>query len=180
MPPKKGKTTSVSSSVTSPDEKTSPSLNLSDVTELALSQTEALKSHLTSIIAKERELLKEHFNSIVDDLKTKVQDLTGAVNDLKSSLEYSQKEIEDLKGIVDKQNKEISEKAKAISDLNIEFSTMKNKMTYLENQSRRNNIRINGTPEDKNESWDQTETKVKETLKNTLNLDFEPLIERAH
>ena len=173
-------TTSVSSSVTSPDEKTSPSLNLSDVTELALSQTEALKSHLTSIIAKESGLLKEHFNSIVDDLKTKVQDLTGAVNDLKSSLEYSQKEIEDLKGIVDKQNKKISEKAKAISDLNIEFSTMKNKMTYLENQSGRNNIRINGIPEDKNESWDQTETKVKEILKNTLNLDFEPLIERAH
>ena len=72
MPPKKGKTTSVSSSVTSPDDKTSPSLNLSDVTELALSQTEALKSHLTSIIAKESELLKDHFNSIVDDLKTKV------------------------------------------------------------------------------------------------------------
>ena len=180
MPPKKGKTTSVSSSVTSPDDKTSPSLNLTDVTELALSQTEALKSRLTSIIAKESELLKEHFNSIVDYLKTKVQDLTGAVNYLKSSLEYSQKEIEDLKGIVDKQNKEISEKAKAISDLNIEFSTMKNKMTYLENQSRRNNIRINGIPEDKNESWDQTETKVKETLNNTLNLDFEPLIERAH
>ena len=75
-----------------PDDKTSPSLNLSYVTELALLQTEALKSHLTSIIAKESELLKEHFNSIVDDFE-KVQDLTGAVNDLKSSLEYSQKEL---------------------------------------------------------------------------------------
>ena len=105
------------------DDKTSPSLNLSFVTELALLQTEALKSHLTSIIAKESELLKEHFNSIVDDFE-KVQDLTGAVNDLKSSLEYSQKEIEDLKDIVDKQNIEISEKAKAILELNIEFSTM--------------------------------------------------------
>ena len=57
---------------------------------------------------------------------------------------------------------------------------MKNKMTYLENQRRRNNIRINGIPEDKNKSWDQTETKVKETLNNTLNLDFEPLFEGAH
>ena len=102
MPPKKGKTTFVSLSVTLPDDKTGPSLNLSDVTELALSQTEALKCHLMSTIAKESELLKEHFNSIVDDLKTKVQDLTGAVNDLKSSFEYSQKKIEDLKGIVDK------------------------------------------------------------------------------
>ena len=53
-------------------------------------------------------------------------------------------------------------------------------MTYLENQSRWNNIRINGIPEDKNKSWDQTETKVKETLNNTLNLDFEPLFEGAH
>ena len=35
------------------------------------------------------------------------------------------------------------------------------KLEYLENQSRRNNIRIDGISEEENESWDTTEEKVK-------------------
>ena len=54
------------------------------------------------------------------------------------------------------------------------------KLEYLENQRRRNNIRIDGIPEEDNESWLNTETKVKEALHEKLNLSFEPVIERAH
>ena len=38
------------------------------------------------------------------------------------------------------------------------------KLEYLESQSRRNNIRIDGIPQEDNESWLNTETKVKEAL----------------
>ena len=54
------------------------------------------------------------------------------------------------------------------------------KIEYLENQSRRSNIRIDGIREEEAETWDNTETKVKEILKEKLNLDEEPDIERAH
>ena len=52
---------------------------------------------------------------------------------------------------------------------------------YLENQSRRNNVKILGIPEDDDEkSWDDTESKVKEAIKNKLGIEDEIKIERAH
>ena len=54
------------------------------------------------------------------------------------------------------------------------------KLQYLENQSRRNNVRIDGIPEEDNETWLNTETKAKELLQEKLHFSFEPVIERAH
>ena len=54
------------------------------------------------------------------------------------------------------------------------------KMEYLENQSRRNNIRIDGIPEEPNETWEDTESKAKVALESKLNLPFKVEIERTH
>ena len=54
------------------------------------------------------------------------------------------------------------------------------KLEYLENQSRRNNIRIDGLSEEENESWETTAEKVKHVLREKLDLAAEPDIERAH
>ena len=51
-------------------------------------------------------------------------------------------------------------------------------MEYLENQSRRNNIRVSGIPESPGETWTDSENKVKEAIKSSLVLDIE--IERPH
>ena len=54
------------------------------------------------------------------------------------------------------------------------------KATYLENQSRRNNVRIEGIVEEPRESWESTEGKVKEMLTEKLQMESPPAIERAH
>ena len=54
------------------------------------------------------------------------------------------------------------------------------KTVYLENQSRRNNLRFEGLPEDDNETWDETEAKFKNVLVEKLDFEFAPEIERAH
>ena len=55
------------------------------------------------------------------------------------------------------------------------------KQEYLENMSRRNNIKILGLPESKEEkTWNDTENLVKQTIKNTLEIEDEVQIERAH
>ena len=54
------------------------------------------------------------------------------------------------------------------------------KLEYLENQSRRTNIRIDGILEEENESWDTTEEKVKQFLAEKLSLKEVLHIERAH
>ena len=59
-------------------------------------------------------------------------------------------------------------------------ATLRSKQTYLENQSRRNNLRVNSIPENGYESSDKVEVKLKRVLVEQLNLDYEPEIERAH
>ena len=51
-------------------------------------------------------------------------------------------------------------------------------MEYLENQSRRNNIRVSGIPEEPRETWEKVEEKVKAAVKEKLDLDID--IERTH
>ena len=59
---------------------------------------------------------------------------------------------------------------------------MESKHEYLENMSRRNNIKILGLLEDKlkEKSWDDTEELVKGVIKEKLKFDTEVKIERAH
>ena len=75
---------------------------------------------------------------------------------------------------------ELQVKEKKISGLSNDTEKMKLKLEYLENQNRRNNLRIDGIPEDRYETWEQTEEKVKSILLNKLKLEEQPLIERAH
>ena len=51
---------------------------------------------------------------------------------------------------------------------------------YLENQSRQNNLRFEGFLEDGNETWDETEAKVKNVLVEKLDFESAPETERAH
>lgn len=46
------------------------------------------------------------------------------------------------------------------------------KATYPENQSRRNNVRIEGIVEESGESWESTEVKVKETFTEKLHMEL--------
>lgn len=51
-------------------------------------------------------------------------------------------------------------------------------MEKLENQSRRNNIHVNGIPESDIVTWEDAEVKVKRAIKDKLDLEVD--IERAH
>lgn len=54
------------------------------------------------------------------------------------------------------------------------------KLDYLENQSRRNNVIIHGIADESKESWDDTEEKATDFIRNKLGMDDTPDIERAH
>ena len=51
-------------------------------------------------------------------------------------------------------------------------------MEYLKNQSRRNNIRVSGIPEEPAETWEKVEEKVKAAVKEKLDFDID--IKCAH
>ena len=52
------------------------------------------------------------------------------------------------------------------------------KTVYLENQSRRNNLRFEELLDDDNETWDETEAKVENVLVEKLDFESAPEIER--
>ena len=51
---------------------------------------------------------------------------------------------------------------------------------FLQNRSRRNNLRIDGLQETPNETWKTCEEKVQEILKNNLGFAIEVEIDRCH
>ena len=104
----------------------------------------------------------------------RIDKVVKSVVELKASLQYSQ-DIDDLMESADA----IDNMDKELEDIQPRLHKHKEKLEYLENQSRRKNIRVDGILEE-DESWPNTEAKVKEALHEKLNLSFEPVIERTY
>ena len=89
------------------------------------------------------------------------------------SLETSQK-------IWETENKKLREGLPNLrSDLKEKDDYFKNKLTILEDLSRRNNIRIEGILGSENEGWDVTEEKLRKVIKGELDIE-NVVIERGH
>jgi len=106
----------------------------------------------------------------VKSVKAENVELHKAIYDLKASLEFSQHEIDTLKENMKSRDASV----KSLTD-NID---------YLENASRRNNIRVDGLPEDRYETWDTTEMKLRNSFVTQLGLSEVEAkaiaIDRAH
>ena len=127
--------------------------------------------------------LVSNFNSRLDtvvgtvaELKTRLNICQKDTKEFKQSLEFSQKDIDELKPCKTK----LAEIEDDIEDIYDSIDYHMDKLEYLENQSRRNNIRIDGILEEENESRDTTEEKVKKVLAEKLNPDEALHVERAH
>ncbi|XP_066285802.1 protein unc-13 homolog C-like [Branchiostoma lanceolatum] len=125
--------------------------------------------HVSLSIVKELlELQERNFKSfldtIVESTHKRMDNLIREVQEIKDSLHFTQKETDDTN-----------------STLRDHEHHVKNKADYLENQSRRNNILIDGVPDAWDETWSQCEQKVESVMKEKLNLDPMNIeIERAH
>ena len=138
--------------------------------------TEELVSLRTvrEMLKVQESMLRALFDSVVKSLTARVDGVVESVNSLKASLEFSQKDIDELKPFASK----LEEAKDEIDQLNSDLTQQELRAEYLENQSRRNNIRIKGIAEGEKETWDEVESKVKDAIKAKLDLDID--IERAH
>ena len=103
----------------------------------------------------------------------RVDDLVKTVAEVKSSLEYTQRDVDDIGQMAAK----LKDAEEEIGTLQTDLRTQNSKLEYLENQSRRNNIRVSGIPESPNETWEVAEAKVKQAIQEQLGIDVD--IERA-
>ena len=125
---------------------------------------------------------KSTFEILFKELKEDVSSLRKEVTELKSSLTFSQGDIDQLKKKSNKLDKRLLEECKLIDECREEIDHLEDQNEYLENQSRRNNIKILGVQKDKDKekTWDDTEIIVKDLIKKKLNYEDEIEIERAH
>ena len=122
-------------------------------------------------------IFRNLFESVLSSVNIRIDEIVKSVAEQKASLEYSQQDIDDLWKFTDT----LAGMEDELDDIQLRsLKDKEDKIEYLENQSRRNNIRVVGIPEDEHETWSDTETKVKHVLEGKLHLSFEPEIERAH
>nr|XP_047144771.1 uncharacterized protein MAL8P1.12-like [Hydra vulgaris] len=127
---------------------------------------------------------KENINNLIkiikfeNDLEQTNKKVVSVENDLLEIKKFNQtnNDIASEKfELVKSKTKEISSKLKD----NSEILKVKIKLREVEDRSRRNNLRVDGLKENKNESWSDSEAKVLKLFEETLGLKGIK-IERAH
>ena len=129
---------------------------------------------------------------LVDDVKSEVRLLRKDADDLKLSLQFTQGQVDGHKKISETTKvkmDEIEDRVKLLeTNMNDYYSLegrcedLEEKQDYLENMSRKNNIKILVLTEDTEceKTWEDTETLVKKTVTEQLHVEEEILIKRAH
>ena len=119
---------------------------------------------------------------MVGTLKEDIKELRKDVSDLKTSLNFSQAKQDQIDLKVKTLDDKIKVNERSIQDSFGYIEDLDSNVEYIENQSRRNNLKILGVPEDKEkeQTWDQTEEVVKSLIQNELGSSEDFKFERCH
>ena len=109
-----------------------------------------------------KELLKQQGSTLkvfliayMDSVNTRIDNLMKDVQSVtcKSSLEFTQAQVEEL----------ITSDLR-VKEVKVQIEDLGNKLYDLKNQSRRNNLCFEGIPESPNETWQESESKIKQLI----------------
>ena len=126
-------------------------------------------------------LLKTQRDSYNDSIKHIINSFENRIQNLESNLSETKLELASVRRLNEEQNSSISHLVSEIEELKLSNSSaISSRMDYLEDQSRRNNLRFDGLPEESEENWEQTSKKVQDLVKNKLGINQSVTIERAH
>ena len=135
-----------------------------------------------SLLEIQANAFKASFKMMFDSLKEEVVAVKKDVIDLTNSLQFTQGQFDEQTKKLDKMEDKLTSSAHNIEALDISVNAIDNNLEYMENQSRRNNLKIMGVEENlaEEKSWDDTEKLVKELIKDKLGIDEDIDIERCH
>ena len=137
------------------------------------------------MLAMQDRAYRSSIQILVEDIKSEVKELKKEISELKESASFTSSKYEEMKAKMGKVDVDIKAIYHQIDGLNNDykysFEELEAKQEYLENQSRRNNVKIVGVKEsDDEKTWDDTEKVVKNLIKNKLGITEEVVIGRAH
>ena len=116
------------------------------------------------------------------DLRNEIRFIKNDINDLKASAQFQSNTIDSYNVKIDCIEKELKLIKDHLGNSDVDLINLEDKVEYLENGSRRNNIRIVGVPEAPQfkESWEESEQIVKDKINTLLGISEDLQIERAH
>ena len=122
---------------------------------------------------------------MLEDVKGEIRSLRKDYEEIKSSISFVSARLDTFDNTFKSTESELMKIRQVTKQIEMDIEDgvedLARNIEYLENQSRRNNVKIFGIPEDDDEkSRDDTESKVKEAIKNKLGIEDEIKIKRAH
>ena len=144
-----------------------------------------MPEYVTLAVCKELlEMQEKSFRLLVTTLMGEMKDdmksIKSDLDDVKASLEFTGKDMKVVQDKVKDLEFHFENLDGAIGSHDANISDVMRKQEYLESQSRHNNIKIFGIPEQEKETWADTEALVKSKVKDLLQIKDELCIERAH
>ena len=94
--------------------------------------------YVCEMMKMQESLFRNLFDSLLTNVNSRIDGVIKDLAELKSSLQFTQKDVEDLKPVTNQMTKI----GKELGEVQAQVDFHCDKMEYLENQSRRNNIRI--------------------------------------
>ena len=125
---------------------------------------------MKELLKQQESTLKVFLSAYMDSVNTRIDNLMKDVQSVKSSLEFTQAQVEEL----------ITSDLR-VKGVKVQIEDLGNKLDDLENRSRQNNLCFEGIPESPNETWQESESKIKHLISSHMpevGTDF--VIERAH
>lgn len=132
------------------------------------------------LLMQQREDFTSLINTIMKSFNDRFDNLQATVVELKVALEYSQKDIDELKTAQSEQENNMKSHDNEVVLIKDHLNSLTNKLDYIENQTRRNNVIFDGVPESTKETWKESEEKILNVLKSNMGFTEDPSIERAH
>ena len=117
--------------------------------------------------------LRASMDSVNIRLDTFIKESVRDLAELRASVQFSQRELHDLNEHI-KTDADLHKKHdQTINKLSADIKKLDDQTDYLENQSRRNNIRIDSIKERGGETWEETEAGLRRTQEVELKMPAE-------
>lgn len=142
-------------------------VTMSTLTQLLDQQKEFYKD----MLQQQQENFKSFIQIIMDGNTKRLDGVIRDVQELKTSLQFTQGIMEDMKkGYIDIDVK-IKSFESSITKSKQEMDHLFNKLDFIDNQSRRSNLLIDGIAEEKGKTASGLEIKIQQVLSENLGLD---------
>ncbi|CAM4611528.1 unnamed protein product [Leuciscus chuanchicus] len=151
------------------------------VTMSLFTQTlEQQKDFYKDMLQQQQDNFKSFVQLIIDGTNKRLDDVFKDVQRIKISLEFTQDKVDKMAKAQEEMNK-LKKLETEILKSKEELDKMATKLDFIENQSRRNNLIVDGISEERGESWDVSEKKIKDMLFSKMGLNDNNIeIEQAH